>query len=199
MSFFNFFKKTTPPKLQLLAETSSKPVVNQTQQVANAAPASPSSSLATQSPTVANDQTVSDSMAVVSNSTQKQVAETSKQAPFKITSLIAKTMRMDGNLTLHEGLKVEGVINGNVEIIGDENTLLVSAGARIEGEIKVNRAIVAGTIVGNLIANQVILFKTGRVDGDIFYDVLKMEDGGEINGKMAKNKDYAEIQEHATN
>jgi cytoskeletal protein CcmA (bactofilin family) len=199
MSFFNFFKKTTPPKLQLLAETSSKPVVNQTQQVANAAPASPSSSLATQSPTVANDQTVSDSMAVVSNSTQKQVAETSKQAPFKITSLIAKTMRMDGNLTLHEGLKVEGVINGNVEIIGDENTLLVSAGARIEGEIKVNRAIVAGTIVGNLIANQVILFKTGRVDGDIFYDVLKMEDGGEINGKMAKNKGYAEFQEHATN
>ena len=120
-------------------------------------------------------------------------APTKPAAPFKITSLVAKAMRVEGNLTLTEGLKVEGEVYGNIHITGEESTLLLSAGATISGEVKVNRAIIAGTITGNLIAESVTILKTAKVDGDIFYHVLKIEDGGEINGKMTKNKDYAEF------
>lgn len=114
--------------------------------------------------------------------------------PNKITSLIAKTVRMEGNLTMKEGVKVEGVVIGNVDIEGEASTLLLAPGASIEGEVKVARAEVAGTIKGNLIAEQVTIFATGKVDGDISYTTLKIADGGEINGKIMKKKEYTDYQ-----
>lgn len=107
----------------------------------------------------------------------------------KITSLLAKTARFEGNIRLAEGIKIDGVVIGDVEITGNDSVILLSEGGRIEGNVKAARVIIGGTVMGNVFSEQALLHPTAKVDGDIVYRMLKVADGAEINGKICRSKE----------
>lgn len=107
----------------------------------------------------------------------------------KITSLLARTARFEGNIRLAEGIKIDGVVIGDVEITGKDSVILLSEGARIEGNVKAARVIIGGIVMGNVFSEQALLHPTARVDGDIVYRMLKVADGAEINGKICRSKE----------
>jgi len=52
----------------------------------------------------------------------------------RIDSLIGATTRIEGNVIFTGGLRVDGIVRGNVSSVAEEpGTLMVSADARIDG------------------------------------------------------------------
>ena len=67
----------------------------------------------------------------------------------RIDSLIGATTRIEGNVIFSGGLRVDGMVRGNVAALPDQpGTLVVSAEARIDGEVQAAHIVVNGTIHG---------------------------------------------------
>ncbi len=67
----------------------------------------------------------------------------------RIDSLIGATTRIEGNIIFSGGLRVDGMVRGNVASAADQpGTLVVSSDARIDGEVQASHIVVNGTING---------------------------------------------------
>lgn len=105
----------------------------------------------------------------------------------KIDTLIGKETEIQGNVVFGGGLMVEGVVRGSVTATeGDESaTLTVAAGAAIEGDVRVPRAILDGTVTGDVHASELVeLAPNARVSGNIYYKRIEMAIGAEVNGQL---------------
>jgi len=108
----------------------------------------------------------------------------------RIDCLIGAGTTVDGNVSFTGGLRVDGVVRGNVSTAnGETGTLVVSEQARIDGEIKVSHVVVNGTVNGPITANEFLeLQAKARIVGDISYRTLEMHLGAVVQGRL----DHAE-------
>ncbi len=111
----------------------------------------------------------------------------SKQKTGKIDTLVGNNTEMVGDITFKGGLHVEGVIKGNVTTNDDASLLMVAEQGRVEGEVKVPNVSINGTVVGDIHAlTHVELAKNAKVTGSIYYTVIEMEPGAEVNGQLVQ-------------
>ena len=108
----------------------------------------------------------------------------------RIDSLIGAGTTVDGNVTFTGGLRVDGIVKGNVATVnGETGTLVVSEHARIDGEIAVSHVLVNGAVKGPITADDSLeLQAKARVVGDISYRTLEMHLGAVVQGRL----DHAE-------
>lgn len=99
----------------------------------------------------------------------------------KITSLIAKTAKFRGDMLLQESIHINGSIQGNIVIEGEGMMLSLRDCGRVEGNIRADIVVIAGTVIGNIEAKLVKLHASARVDGDIVYQRILVDDGATIN------------------
>lgn len=106
----------------------------------------------------------------------------------KIATVIGVGTEILGDLHFSGGLHVDGHIKGNVSAEQDgQSALIVSENGNIEGEVRVPNMIVNGTITGDLYASQrVELASDARIHGTVYYTMLEMAMGAEVNGQMIK-------------
>ncbi len=75
----------------------------------------------------------------------------------RIDSLIGVTTRIEGNVIFSGGLRVDGMVRGNVAALADQpGTLVVSSDARIDGEVQAAHIVVNGTINGAVHATETL-------------------------------------------
>ena len=83
--------------------------------------------------------------------------ERKKHAPpqKRIDCLIGAGTTVKGDVTFTGGLRVDGVVQGNVDArpTARPGTLVVSEQARVDGEIKVSHVVVNGTVNGPITAD----------------------------------------------
>ena len=107
-----------------------------------------------------------------------------KQPPIK--SLIAEGTQIDGNLAFSDGLRVDGVIVGNV-VASDAvaSILVISDSASVTGEITADHIIINGTVKGPIHARHMLeLQPKARIEGDVEYAALEMHQGAMITGQL---------------
>jgi len=104
----------------------------------------------------------------------------------RIDCLIGAGTTVLGDVSFSGGLRVDGVVKGNVNTADGENgTLVVSEHARIDGEIRVSHVVVNGTVNGPISANDFLeLQAKARVLGDIHYKTLEMHLGAVVQGRL---------------
>jgi len=105
----------------------------------------------------------------------------------KITSLIAKTARLKGDMYLEESILVNGYVEGSIVINGDGMIISLREGAKIIGNIKADVVVLAGTVIGNIDAKLLKLHATAKVDGEINYQRILVDDGASINSTNMSN------------
>lgn len=114
--------------------------------------------------------------------------ERKKHAPpqKRIDCLIGAGTTVHGNVSFSGGLRVDGIIRGNVTTAdGESGTLVLSEQARIDGEIKVSHVVVNGAVNGPITANDFLeLQAKAKVVGDIHYRTLEMHLGAVVQGKL---------------
>ncbi len=111
-----------------------------------------------------------------------------KHAPAqkRIDCLIGAGTTVSGDVSFTGGLRVDGIVKGNVTTAnGEAGTLVVSEQARIDGEIKVSHVVVNGTVNGPIQAADFLeLQAKARVLGDIDYRTLEMHLGAVVQGRL---------------
>jgi cytoskeletal protein CcmA (bactofilin family) len=110
----------------------------------------------------------------------------SKAKPQRIDTLIGAATRIIGDVQFKGGFHLDGHVKGNVDAPPDSGaTLSVSDGGVIEGSVAVPNVILNGTVKGDILAHdRVELGATARVTGSVYYGLIEMEMGAEINGKL---------------
>lgn len=107
-----------------------------------------------------------------------------KQPPIR--SLIAESSQIDGHLRFSEGLRIDGVVVGNVHASPDQASILViSESATVTGEVAADHIIVNGTVKGPVLARVMLeLQPKARIQGDVSYCSLEMHQGAIIDGQL---------------
>jgi len=117
--------------------------------------------------------------------------ERKKSSPLKrIDSLIGAGTVVHGDVTFTGGLRIDGQVHGNVIAAeGEPGTLVVSAQARIEGEIRVSHVVINGTVNGPIsVGDHLELQAKARITGDVSYRTLEMHVGAVIEGRLNHNE-----------
>lgn len=110
----------------------------------------------------------------------------SKPKPQRIDTLIGAGTRIIGDVQFSGGFHLDGHIKGNVDAKADSGaTLSVSDSGVVEGAVAVPHVILNGTVNGDIVAHErVELGSTAKVTGNVYYHLIEMEMGAEINGKL---------------
>ena len=113
-----------------------------------------------------------------------------KKSSGKIDTLIGQNTEIRGDVVFTGGLHVDGVIKGNVTAAQDGSSMLsLSERGRIEGEVRVPNLVLNGTVIGDVYSGTHIeLAPKSRITGSLYYKVMQMAGGAEVNGKLVRRQ-----------
>jgi cytoskeletal protein CcmA (bactofilin family) len=108
--------------------------------------------------------------------------------PARIDTLIARSVRVHGDLEFAGGLHLDGQVAGDVRAdLTTPASLSVSDTGSIEGSVQVNDLILHGAVRGDIVARgRVVLGASARVEGNVFYGIIEMTLGAQITGKLVR-------------
>ena len=99
---------------------------------------------------------------------------------------VGSNSQVNGDLKFSGGCHIDGTVKGNVSADADSNSALsISEDGTVEGGVTVPYVVLNGIVRGDLVASQrVELGPTARVIGNVYYNLIEMAIGAEINGKL---------------
>ena len=93
---------------------------------------------------------------------------------------------MTGELHFEDTFRIDGKFTGNVVSNGD---LIVGERGDVDGEIKVHRIFVSGTVRGTLrAAERVEIIAAGKVLADVYTPSLMIDDGAHFEGRCSMER-----------
>lgn len=99
---------------------------------------------------------------------------------------IAKGTTIEGNFKAQSNIRLEGIIEGDVQCLG---RIVLSEQAQIKGHVHCHTILCKGHVTGNVVAKDTIhLHATAVVHGDIAYQKLQIDEGAIFNGKATCSK-----------
>ena len=103
-----------------------------------------------------------------------------------VETLVGSNTRISGDLHFTGGCHIDGTVNGNVTADPDSQAALsISEGGNVDGGVTVPYVVLNGIVRGDVFASQrVELGPTARVIGNVYYNLIEMAIGAEINGKL---------------
>jgi cytoskeletal protein CcmA (bactofilin family) len=96
-------------------------------------------------------------------------------------SVIGPDVTIRGDVEASADLHVDGVVLGDLTCA----SLVQGEASRIEGAITAERARLSGQIKGTINARELVVLKTARIEGDVAYETLTIEQGATVNGRFA--------------
>jgi cytoskeletal protein CcmA (bactofilin family) len=105
--------------------------------------------------------------------------------PADTTTLIASGTAIKGDILFSGHLHVDGKVEGAIRGDGAQAMLTLSEHAVVTGEVQAPHIVVNGAITGDVTASERLeLASNARVEGNVYYKLLEMSAGAQINGKM---------------
>ena len=103
-----------------------------------------------------------------------------------VETLVGSNTRISGDLHFTGGCHIDGTVNGNVTADPESQAALsISEEGNVDGGVTVPYVVLNGIVRGDVFASQrVELGPTARVIGNVYYNLIEMAIGAEINGKL---------------
>ncbi len=121
-----------------------------------------------------------------------------KRRNAHIDTLIGSGTVIQGDVHFRDGLHIDGRVKGNVVADGDSSMLTMSEKGRIEGEVRVHNIVLNGEVLGDVHALEHIeLAPQARVTGNVYYKLIEMAMGAEVNGNLVHENDPVPVAEPA--
>jgi cytoskeletal protein CcmA (bactofilin family) len=120
-----------------------------------------------------------------------------KRKTSRIDTLVGQHTVVNGDMKFTGGLHVEGIIKGNVFAQNDGVSMLqLSEHGRIEGEVNVPYVVLNGEVRGDVHSSAHIeLLSKAQVTGNVYYHLIEMAIGAEVNGKLVHTAQPEEPEE----
>ena len=101
------------------------------------------------------------------------------------STLIEVGTLIKGEIIFDNELFVMGEVEGDLNSDSDLAKLVVSKTGKVQGEIRVPKVVVNGTIVGNVRASEKLeISGTARIFGDLHYSTIEIQGGSLITGRL---------------
>ena len=109
-----------------------------------------------------------------------------KAAAGQLDTVISSKTEITGDIKFKGGVLVEGKVKGNlIAEAGSGAVVRLFDGCHVEGQINAPNIIVNGAVVGDIYAGEYLeLSKKARIQGDVYYHMMEMVLGAEVNGKL---------------
>lgn len=95
-------------------------------------------------------------------------------------SVLGPDLSIRGDLTASSDLQIDGKVEGDITcsalVLGEQGVVL--------GVIRAETARLAGTAKGSVQAASLVIQRTARIEGDVSYGVITVEEGAIIDGKL---------------
>lgn len=111
----------------------------------------------------------------------------------RIDTLIGENTHIKGDVHFSGGLRIDGVISGNIHADDGEPALLtLSEKGRIDGDVRVPYQVINGVVKGSIYAAEHIeLAAKARINGHVYYKLLEVAVGSQVNGALVHVDDTA--------
>jgi cytoskeletal protein CcmA (bactofilin family) len=86
-------------------------------------------------------------------------------------SVLGTDLVITGNIKAGADLHVDGEVHGDIS-------------CAVEAE----SARLAGRVVGTITVRELVILKTARIEGDVHYDALTIEQGAQVEGRFAHSQ-----------
>jgi cytoskeletal protein CcmA (bactofilin family) len=96
-------------------------------------------------------------------------------------SVIGPDIEIDGDLVATADLHLDGKIDGDIKCA----TLVQGEASEIAGNVVADNARIAGRVKGSISAGVLVILSTARLEGDVAYGSLTIEEGAQVVGSFA--------------
>jgi cytoskeletal protein CcmA (bactofilin family) len=114
----------------------------------------------------------------------------------RMDTLVGPQSEVSGDVKFTGGLHIEGTIKGNVIAENDGHSLVqLSDIGTIEGEVRAPFIVLNGVVIGDVHGTEhVELASMARVSGNVYYNLIEMAVGAEVNGKLMHVQSSDDVQ-----
>lgn len=96
-------------------------------------------------------------------------------------SVLGADVVIKGDIAASADLHIDGRVEGDIACA----SLVQGQSSEVVGAIRAETARLAGTVRGSITASELVILKTARIEGDVHYDALTIEQGAEVDGRFA--------------
>ena len=114
-------------------------------------------------------------------------AGASRETPARVKSggstfsVLGADTAIRGDITASADLHIDGKVEGDIACAA----LVQGESSEITGAVTAESARLSGTVHGTITARELVILKTARIDGDVHYDALTIEQGARVEGRLA--------------
>ena len=103
----------------------------------------------------------------------------------RFATIVGQRTTIKGDMELHDSIRIDGRLEGNTLALEDAKiSVVVGPSGYVTGNIKANRVVVAGTVLGAIKANEEIdLQASAVVQGDVYCKSLRVVHGAQLIGR----------------
>lgn len=96
-------------------------------------------------------------------------------------SVLGADVVIKGDISATADLHIDGRVEGDIACA----SLVQGQSSEVVGAIRAETARLSGTVRGSITASELVILKTARIEGDVFYDAVTIEQGAEVDGRFA--------------
>lgn len=128
----------------------------------------------------------------------KKTVETSRPTPQKAQnkimargsttfSVIGEDVTITGNISASADLHIDGTVEGDITC----SSLVQGESSTVTGAIEAQTARLAGSVKGSIKARELVVLQSARIEGDVHYDALTIEQGAQVEGRFSHSNSVA--------
>ena len=111
----------------------------------------------------------------------KKPPPTARQVASATFSVLGADTTITGDISASADLHIDGKVEGDIACAA----LIQGEGSEIVGGISAESARLAGLVRGSIATRELVILKTARIQGDLRYDALTIEQGAQVNGRLS--------------
>lgn len=100
-------------------------------------------------------------------------------------SVLGADLTITGDIAASADLHIDGTVEGDIVC----TSLVQGETSAIKGAVEAQSARLAGRVTGSITARELVILKTARIEGDVNYDALTIEQGAQVEGRFARRED----------
>lgn len=100
-------------------------------------------------------------------------------------SVLGSDIAITGDIAASADLHIDGSVEGDITCA----SLVQGETSAIKGAVTAESARLAGRVTGSITARELVILKTARIEGDVHYDALTIEQGALVEGRFARREE----------
>ena len=100
-------------------------------------------------------------------------------------SVLGSDLTITGDIAASADLHIDGTVEGDIAC----TALVQGETSTIRGAVTAESARLAGRVTGSITARELVILKTARIEGDVHYDALTIEQGAQVEGRFARREE----------